>query len=287
MLTAVLRGVSPRIGQCQLTYLERQAIDYTKACRQHRSYQKFLGSLGINVISLPAESDFPDGVFVEDTAVVVDELAVICVPARPSRRNEIHALARLLEQYRELRFLKESATLEGGDVILDGKTCFVGISGRTNQEGVRQLQEILAPFNYEVRGVHVEGCLHLSTGASSLGSNTILANPKWVDVSALSGYEVIPVPSAEPWAANLIRVGRDVLMPDTFPETRALLEDRGFIVHTTDISEFMKAEAGVSCMSLIFESQPASAAISSGQYAATSATEYVVSKGAGLGEPAI
>lgn len=286
MLTAVLRGVSPHIEQCQLTYMERQAIDYEKACRQHRDYQKCFESFGINVIALPAEAGFPDGVFVEDTAVVLDEVAVICVPARPSRRNEIHALAHLLERYRLLMFLRDSATLEGGDVIRDGKTCFVGISGRTNREGVQQLREILGSFNYEVKVVPVEGCLHLSTGASSLGGKTILANPKWVNVSAFTGYEIIPVPPAEPWAANLVRIGKDVLMPDTFPETRALLEDRGFIVHATNISEFMKAEAGVTCMSLIFESQPNSTRISIGEYANvdTSIRECIVTEGQRSGE---
>jgi len=253
MLTAVIRGVSPRIGECQLTYMERQAIDYEKACQQHSEYQRFLEAQGLNVISLPPELDFPDGVFVEDTAVVVEEVAVVCIPARQSRRGEVHSLAGVLENFRALKFLEGAATLEGGDVIIHDKTCFVGSSGRTNQQGVQQLREILRPYDYDVRSVPITGCLHLSTGASSLGERTILANPDWIDVSAFSGYEIVPVPPHEPWAANLLHFGNSIVMPAAFPDTGKLLQERGFDVHTVDISEFMKAEAGVTCMSLIFE----------------------------------
>jgi dimethylargininase len=233
--------------------MERQAIDFQRASEQHRNYETKLCSLGFRVVSLPPAPPLPDAVFVEDTAVVVAELAVIAAPARPSRRNEVHELAKALEPYRPLRFLSDSATLEGGDIILQDKRVFIGLSTRTNVPGACQLQSILRPLGYFTRTVVVSGCLHLSTAASYIGRNTILANPEWVDTSAFEGYEVITLPRSEPWAANVLLVKGTVLMPNAFPQTRALLERSGFAVAEVEISEFQKAEAGITCMSLRFE----------------------------------
>jgi len=256
VVTAFTRTVSPAIQNCQLTFMERQPIDFEKAFQQHCQYEEKLRSLGVRIISLPPAPQLPDAVFVEDMAVVVNELAVIAVPARETRRSEVSVPAQALEAYRSLRFLNDSATLEGGDIIKDHQRVFVGHSTRTNMQGICQLQKILEPIGYSTQPVTVSGCLHLSTGASCIGRNTILANPDWVDTGAFAGYEVIHVSADEPWAGNVLLIHDVVLMPDSFPRTRRLLESRGFPVEVVEISEFQKAEAGITCLSLRFEVKP-------------------------------
>jgi dimethylargininase len=253
MLIALTRQVSPCLGQCELTYLNRTSIDVAKAARQHQSYQQALRQLGMRVISLPAEPDLPDAVFVEDTAVVVDELAVVAHMGAVRRRAEVNSLSPVLADYRRLEFLEPPATLEGGDVVRVGRTLYVGESRRTNALGIARLREVLRRYDYEVKAVTVHGCLHLSTGYAYLGRNTVLINRAWVDAAPFAGLDIVDVPADEPWAANSLVIGEVVLQPSTYPRTRALLEGRGFRVVTTDISELEKAEAGLTCMSLIFK----------------------------------
>jgi dimethylargininase len=255
MLTNVTRGVSPNIAGCQLTFLERRHIDYAKACVQYKAYEDLLRSLGTDVISLPVASELPDSVFVEDTAIILKEVAVVGIPARASRRQEVNGVISTLEQYRNLKFLEPPATLEGGDVFVDGKTIYVGRSSRTNQEGIFQLRHIVSAFGYAVREVAVRGCLHLSTGASRLAHKTILANPDWIDVGSFSDCKVVRVAASEPWAGNVLTLGETVIMPMSCPETGMILESLGFTVQPVDISEFEKAEAGVTCMRLGFETE--------------------------------
>lgn len=252
MLRALTRGISPCIGNCELTYLGRQEIDAEKAVRQQRSYEQYLSSLGLSVISLPAEPTLPDAVFVEDTAVVVDEVAVITTMGAVSRRPEVQSVATSLAEHRPLKFINNTGTLEGGDVMRVGRTLYVGVSTRTNLDGVAQLRSALHPYDYQVRAVEVKGCLHFKTGCTYLGRNTILVNRAWVDLSPLEGFEVIDVPSGEPWAANLLVIGNDVLVPASCPLTAELLHERAFNVRTINVSELEKAEAGLTCMSIIF-----------------------------------
>lgn len=258
MLTALTRKVSSSIAECQLTFMERQTIDYRKACKQHQEYESILQSLGFGVLSLCQQPHLPDAVFVEDGAVVVDEVAVISLPARASRRGEVHSLAQTLGQYKPIEYLQGDAYLEGGDVIQDGKTLYVGLSTRTNLQGASQLRKILSRYNYEVRTVTVSGCLHLSTAASCLPSGVVLANPRWVDTTVFTGCEIVNVPASEPWGANVLMLDDTIIVPQACQETGTLLRQRGFAVRMIDISEFQKAEAGLTCMSLLFdtESQP-------------------------------
>jgi dimethylargininase len=253
MLTAFTRQVGPDLGDCELTYLSRVEIDVSKASAQHWAYEQCLKLNGVQVIHLPVEPWLPDAVFVEDTAVVVDEIAVVARMGATTRREEVNSLIPMLGRYRSLKFLEPPATLEGGDVIRVGRTLFVGESGRTNAEGIAQLRKVLAPYDYQVRAVKVDGCLHLSTGCSYLGRNTVLLNRSWIDAGPFEWAECIDTPASEPWAANTITVGDVALLPAGYPQTLALLEQRGFRVVTTDISEFEKAEAGLSCLSLIFD----------------------------------
>lgn len=252
MLTAITRAVGAGLDACELTYLTRESIDTSLAQRQHQAYEDCLRALGVEVISLPAAPDLPDAVFVEDTAVVVDELAVLTLPGAASRRGEVETVAATMAPFRSLRSLHAPATLEGGDVLRIGRTLFVGASTRTNATGIAQLQTLLGPFDYDVQSVMVTGCLHLKTGVTYLGNHTLLANPAWVDTTQLTGYDVLPVPDDEPWGANTLTIGDITLLPAGFPRTRALLEARGFTVRVLDISELRKAEAGLTCLSIIF-----------------------------------
>ena len=261
MLTAITRQVSPSFNRCELTFHAKEPIDVAKAIAQHEAYEECLRQLGARVVSLPAEPNLPDAVFVEDAAVVVDEVAVIPMMGAPSRRPETESLARELSVYRPLKFMQVPATLDGGDVMRIGRRVFVGASSRTNAEGIARLRTALAPFDYEVTAVEVKQCLHLKSGCSYVGRNSILVNREWVDVTQLAGFELIDVPPSEPCAANALLIGdatedviEDVIIvPSAFPQTITLLEARSFIVKAIDVSEFQKAEGGVTCKSIVFK----------------------------------
>jgi dimethylargininase len=253
VLTAITRQVSPSINRCELTFHIKESIDVAKAIAQHEAYEECLRQLGARVVSLPAEPALPDSVFVEDAAVVVDEVAVIPIMGASSRRSEPESLARELSVYRPLKLMQGSATLDGGDVMRIGRRLFVGASSRTNAEGIAQLRAALAPFDYAVTEVEVKGCLHLKSGCSYIGRNSILVNRELVDVTKLAGFELIEVPPSEPRAANALEIRDVIIVPSAFPQTIALLEARGFIVKAIDVSEFQKAEGGVTCKSIVFD----------------------------------
>jgi dimethylargininase len=253
MLSAITREVSPSINQCELSFHARQLIDVAKAIAQHRAYQDCLAQLGVRVVSLPAEPELPDAVFVEDPVVIVDEVAVISIMGAPSRRPEASSLVDTLSRYRPIKFLVEPATLDGGDVLRAGRFVFVGLSQRTNREAFSQLGDLLGGYGYQVQPVEVRGCLHLKSACSYIGNNTVLVNRSWLEAEPLHGFELLDIPDEEPAAANALLVKDVVIIPASFPKTRALLEERGFRVKTIDLSELQKAEAGVTCTSLIFK----------------------------------
>jgi dimethylargininase len=253
MLTAITRRVSPCLRECELSFVPRQSIDIVKATQQHRIYEQRLTALGVRIMSLAAEPELPDAVFVEDPAVVVDEVAVMTIMGTTKRQSEVESVASALSAFRPLHFLSEPARLEGGDVMRISRTLYVGASNRTNHTGIDQLAAMLSPYGYQVRAVDVRGCLHLKTGCSYLGRDTILANRAWVDVAQIDRVHVLDVPPAEPWAANVLMIGEVVLLPESFPQTRALLANQGFDTQIIDMSELLKAEAGLTCMSIIFE----------------------------------
>ena len=252
MLTAITRAVSPAIVNCELSFIDRKPIDLATAQEQHHAYEKLLGKLGACVISLPAEPDLPDSMFVEDPAVVLDELAVILPLGTETRRREAPSLAQALATFRKLEYVSLPGTLEGGDILLIGRKLFVGLTRRSNAEGLRQLAAILAPHNYEVIAVPVTGCLHLKSAVTHLGRNTLLSNRAWFDTTSLAGYEWIDVDPAEPHAANALALAGTLIFPASFPRTHARIEARGFHLTPLDISELQKAESGLTCSSLIF-----------------------------------
>lgn len=253
MLTAITRAVSPALVNCELSFIARKPINLSIAQAQHHAYEKLLEKLGAQVISLPAEAELPDSMFVEDPAIVLDELAVIMTLGTDTRRREAPSLASALSRFRKLEYIKLPGMLEGGDVLRIGRKLFVGLTKRSNAEGIRQLASILAPHKYEVIPVPVTGCLHLKSAVTYLGRNTLLANRAWFDPTPLSGYEWIDVDPSEPHAANALALGGAIIFPASFPRTLSRLQGSGFNVTPLDISELQKAESGLTCSSLLFE----------------------------------
>ena len=257
--TAYTRAVPSSIDRCELTHLDRAPIDYPNAVAQHDAYEATLRRAGCEVRRLPEAPDFPDSVFVEDTAVVFDELAVIARPGAESRRGEVDAMAAALAPHRRLAYIEGPGTLDGGDVLVTPGRVFVGISGRTNAEGTRQLAAQIAPFGFTVIPVPVGGCLHLKSAVTALrdlppggGSRLpLLINPAWIERDAFDGFDLIEVDPAEPAAANVLAVNGFVIAADEHPRTRARLEQRGFAVLPVPAGELAKAEGGVTCCSVL------------------------------------
>lgn len=248
---AIVRPPSTSMGDCLLTHMQRQAIDHELALRQHAAYREALERVGCEVVRIDPADDCPDAVFVEDPVVVVDELGVIARPATDSRRRERSSMEAALKPYRELAHITSPATIEGGDVIRAGRTLFVGLGTRTNEEGVSQLRSHVGPLGYEVIPVAVTGCLHLKTGACSIGSGRILVNADWVDTSAFDGFELVPVSPDEPWSANGVLVGGSMIVPAGAPKTSAKLRGLGLEVHEVGLSEMQKAEGSATCLSVL------------------------------------
>lgn len=253
MLTAITRAVSPALAACELSFIERIPIDMDKAREQHHTYEAALAALGAKVISLPAEAELPDSMFVEDPAIVLDELAVVFPLGTEARRREAESLAKAIAPFRKIQYVKLPGTVEGGDILRIGKRLFVGLTARTNEEGIRQLEKIVAPFGYKVIAVPVTGCLHLKSAVTYLGNNFLLANRKWFDPTPLGGYKWIDVDPGEEHAGNALALGGSVIFPASFPKTRARIEAKGFHIRQIDIAELQKAESGLTCSSLIFE----------------------------------
>ena len=251
MLVALTRAVSATFNDCQLTYKKRESIDVALARRQHRAYEQALESLGVTVTTLPARDEFPDAVFVEDAAIVLDELAVVTTLGTPSRAAEGDAIAETLAKFRPVHRITPPGTLDGGDVVRIDKALYVGRSTRSNDAGIAQLRAILAPFGYTVTAVPMNGALHLKTACTYAGRGTLLANRAWVDASEFKGVAILH--AAEPWGASVLEVNGTLVVPASYPKTKALLERAGFKTLAIDLSELQKAEGGPTCLSLIFE----------------------------------
>lgn len=261
MVLAITRDVSPRFNECEITHIERTPIDVEAARAQHHEYVRALRTLGCDVLELPAEADFPDSVFVEDTAFILPELAVITRPGADSRRPEIESIVRALAPRIKYVQLQAPATLDGGDVLVLGHKIYIGLSTRSNQEAVDQLNALLGEFGYEVIGMHVRDVLHLKSAVTRVDDRTLLINPNWIGAHHFEEYDLVEVDPDEPFAANCLPVAGAVIFPTSFPRTAAKLEAAGFQVVRVDISEMAKAEGAVTCCSLIL---PDKTAVASG-----------------------
>lgn len=248
---ALTRPVSPSIAQGLRSHIDREPIDLALAERQHDAYESLLGSLGCEVRRLPALPELPDAVFVEDQAVVLDELAVVTRSGAESRRAEAASVDAALREWREVHTLVAPATLDGGDVLRVERTLFVGRSERTNDDGIAQLAALAAPAGYRVVPVVVTGALHLKTAVTYAGAETVVINPRWIDVAPFRQYDRIDVSEHEPWGANVLPVGQAVVAGAAFPRTIDALERRGFTVRPCDLSELARAEGALTCCSLL------------------------------------
>ncbi len=254
---AFTRAVSPRLPECALTHLDRVPIDVAKAAAQHAAYEQALAEAGVEIIRLPDLPGDPDAVFVEDTALLLDGHAIITRPGVESRANETESTAQGLAAHFDLHRLC-SGFLDGGDVLRIGRTIYVGLSSRTDTAGIAALSEIASALGYEVIEAQLRECLHLKTGATFAGTDAngapvLLFNPRCVDPVQFAGVEPMPVDEQEPGAANCLRVAETLILPAGSPRTADRLRARGFRVVELDVSELQKAEAGVTCMSLIDE----------------------------------
>ena len=251
MTIAITRDISPRFAECEITHIERTPIDLDLARSQHRAYVNALRNLGCRVVELPAEADLPDSVFVEDTAFILPEVAIITRPGADSRRPETTSIIQALTPLIKLVCVQEPATVDGGDVLVLGKRIFIGLSTRSNQEAIDQLNELLGEYGYFVRGVVLRDCLHLKSAVSRVDDKTLLINTNWADPAYFAEFDLIEVDPSEPHAANCLPVGNSIILPTAFPNTAAKLEDKGYQVITLDVSELAKAEGAVTCCSLI------------------------------------
>lgn len=253
MPIAITRQISPRFNECEITHIVRTPIDIEMARAQHEEYVRVLKSMGCgcDVVELPAEPDLPDSVFVEDAAFILPEVAVITRPGADSRRPETDSIARVLSPLKKLVHLQEPATLDGGDVLVLGKRIFVGLSTRSNQEAIDQLNILLAGYRYSVTGVQLHDCLHLKTAVSRVDDRTLLINKSWLDTHHFEDFQLIEVHPDEPYAANCLPVGESIIYPTAFPKTCTRLEEAGYSVQKVDVSELAKAEGAVTCCSLI------------------------------------
>jgi dimethylargininase len=248
---AIVRRPGEDLAKVELTHLPRAPIDPARAEAQHAGYRAAIAGLGLAVIDLPALQGFADAVFVEDGLIALPEAFVVCRPGAASRTGEVETLAAALPGDRPAFRLETPATLDGGDVLQIGRTLYVGLSGRTNAAAVEALAAIVGPLGYRVEGVEVTGALHLKTAVTAPDEETVLVNPAWVDPARFSARRVIEVPPGEPFAANCLPLAGEVFVQSAHPATAERLGRAGFRSRLIDVSELAKAEAGLTCMSVI------------------------------------
>ena len=249
---AVTRELTAAIGNCELTFLHRSAIDFGLAQQQHRDYQSALSSLGCEVVVVPAPPGLADSVFIEDTALVLDDIAVMLRPGVASRQPEVAGVAEVLQQYKPLKAIEPPGTIDGGDLLRVGNRIFAGLSTRSNQSGIQQLRDIVSDFGMTVETVETTKCLHLKSAVSEVAPGTLLINTDWISSSAFKDFELIPADKEETHAANALRIGKNLIYPSSFPRTMNALVNRGIDVLPVDLTELQKAEGAVTCCSLIF-----------------------------------
>jgi dimethylargininase len=255
VLVAITRPVPRRIDRCELTHLARQPIDFARAVVQHDAYKAALVRMGCRIERLPDTPELPDSVFVEDTAVVLDDLAIVTRPGAESRRPEVETVVPLLGQWRPVATIDAPGTLDGGDVLVTPGRIFVGLSSRTNQAGATQLAAFAAPHGFATTCLRVTGCLHLKSAVTLLADDAVLLNPEWIEPAAFADFRVLPIDPAEPFAANVLRIGDRVLCATEHPRTRERLEAAGIRTLTVEADELAKAEGGLTCGCLLVSCQ--------------------------------
>jgi dimethylargininase len=251
-VVAITHVPSPRMNDALRTFIDVEPIDIELVTRQHGEYRRMLERAGARVVLLDGNLAHADAVFVEDTAVVLDEIAIVTAMAASSRRDEPRAIEPELRKHRtNIAVIEAPATLEGGDVLRVGRTIFVGATTRTNAAGIDALEAIARRFGYAVRPVRVDGCLHLKTAMTALPDGTLLVSPRWVDERDLTGFAILHVDESEPDGANVALVGDRVLAAAAHSRTLDRIRRRGFDVDAVDLAELAKAEGCVTCLSIL------------------------------------
>lgn len=247
MAIAFTRAVSPRLAECETTQEGR--VDVVRAIAQHAAYERALAAAGLEVRRLAPLDDFPDAVFVEDNALLLGEHAVILRPGAASREGETGSTAEGLARAFTVHRL-HSGHVDGGDVLRIGRTLHVGLSSRTDRTGLRALAEAVAPLGFDVVPVPVAGGLHLKSAATCV-AGLLVHNPDWVSASHFTRVEPVAVAAGEAYGGNVLLAGETLLAAADSPRTAEALAARGFEVVALDISEMRKADAALTCMSLI------------------------------------
>jgi dimethylargininase len=250
-LVALTRKISSAMMRCELTHRQRTAIDIALAREQHDAYVQALRELGCRIETLPEEPELPDSVFVEDTAIVLDEVAVITRPGASSRRAETASIAAVLAKYRDLVQIEDPGTLDGGDVLRVGRSLYVGTSSRSNASGIEQLGMLLRNFGYRVLPAALQGCLHLKSAVTQVTADALLINSRYVEREQFPAVGFIEVDESEPSGANALMLGTGVIYSRSYPRTAEILQRHGVRVRTVEMSETEKAEGAVTCCSLL------------------------------------
>lgn len=250
-MLALTHFPSLKLHACERTFVAHEPIDYERALTQHVAYCDALRACRARVVTLNVNADQPDGTFIEDTAIVLDDVAVLASMGTASRRDEPRAIEPILREHREVVRIESPATLEGGDVLRVGRTLLVGASCRTNNAGIALFAAIVERFGYRVTTIPIRDCLHLKTACTALPDGRLLINPAWINTAELTDFDVIEIPLGEPWAANICLVNSTILLPAAHKRTAELIDRFGFRVRPVDLSEFAKAEGGVTCLSLL------------------------------------
>ncbi len=247
---AIVRPVPDSYDRCVRTNVKR--IDVALAKRQHAEYCKALQKLGLELIWIEGDNTLPDSCFVEDTAVILGEKAIICNMKIKSRVKEVTEVAKVLEKLKETYYIKPPATIDGGDVLKIEDKVFVGLSDRTNPHAIHQLRKILENSNLEIVPVKVRNVVHLKSACTYLGNNYVILSKGHFDTDILRDYKKIVVPRGEEYAADCLAINGTVLMARGHPKTKKLIEKEGFFVKELEMSEFRKGEGALTCLSIIW-----------------------------------
>ena len=249
---AIARKPGPNFAQGITTAVNEESPKYETLVNQHKEYISTLKSIGLEVIILDALPDHPDAYFVEDTAVVATDVAVITNPGADARKGEEETIAPVLAQYRKTEKIRPPGTVDGGDILQVGKHFFIGVSERTNHEGAGQLSHILKRYGYTCTIVPVGEGLHFKSSVNYVGQNTLLITEDFSENAQFEGYDTIVVDSIESYAANTLFINDHLLVPRGYPDTRKKLEALGFNIIELDTSEVRKMDGGLTCMSIRF-----------------------------------
>jgi dimethylargininase len=235
-----------------LTTSKLGSTDYGLISRQHEAYVETLRSIGLEVVVLENQPDYPDAHFVEDTAVVTPDVAVITRPGAKARQGEEDTIAPVLIQYRQTVHVQPPATLDGGDVLMVGNHFFIGISQRTNAEGAKHLGQILEAYGNTWQTIPVQAGLHLKSSINYLGNNTLIVTKDLANKAEFERYDKIVVDDTEAYAANTLWVNDRLLIPKGFPKTKQKLAPLGLDIIELDMSEARKMDGGLTCWSIRF-----------------------------------